>query len=123
MQDVQVGDIILVVAGQQIPIDGRILEGETTIDQHTLTGESQPVEKEVGDLVLATTLVTMGRILVEVEKTGKYEVTLFRWAPYLDKAMGVKSAGLKIADVDETMDLKLPRIGVTNVLGVRIERG
>ena len=66
----QAGDILLLGAGQQVPVDGVIVEGTATIDQHRLTGEAQPVEKAVGDGILAATLILGGRIRVRVEKTG-----------------------------------------------------
>ncbi|MFN9645699.1 MAG: heavy metal translocating P-type ATPase, partial [Cyanobacteriota bacterium] len=57
-------------AGQPVPVDGVVVQGTATVDQHRLTGESQPVEKAVGDPVLAATLVLVGTIRVRVEKTG-----------------------------------------------------
>ncbi|MCW5849360.1 MAG: heavy metal translocating P-type ATPase [Anaerolineae bacterium] len=68
---VQVGDIAVVQAGQVIPVDGTIVRGVATIDQHALTGEAQPVERGVGDPVLATTVVLTGAIQVRVEKAGQ----------------------------------------------------
>lgn len=59
---VQVGDTVVVQAGQMIPVDGQITVGAAAIDQHMLTGESQPAEKGVGDSVLASTIVLSGRI-------------------------------------------------------------
>ena len=63
-------DIIVVNAGEIIPVDGMITEGMAAIDQHALTGEAQPDEKGVGDKVLAATIVLTGRIYIQVEKTG-----------------------------------------------------
>jgi len=70
LSDLYVGDIIVVNAGEIIPIDGMITKGMATIDQHALTGEAQPDEKGVGDKVLAATIVLTGRIYIQVEKTG-----------------------------------------------------
>jgi heavy metal translocating P-type ATPase len=70
VEQLQPGDIIAVRAGQIVPVDGFIREGVASIDQHKLTGESQPAEKGVGDWVLAATFVEAGRILVAVEKSG-----------------------------------------------------
>ncbi|OQX16384.1 MAG: hypothetical protein BWK73_04085 [Thiothrix lacustris] len=64
------GDIIVLSAGQTIPVDGCITEGMATIDQHVLTGEAQPVEKTVGDSVYANTLLLTGKVYVRVEQTG-----------------------------------------------------
>ncbi|MCB9147697.1 MAG: heavy metal translocating P-type ATPase [Caldilineaceae bacterium] len=67
---VQVGDTVVVHAGQMIPVDGRITQGTATIDQHMLTGEAQPVEKGEGDTVLASTVVLAGRLCIRVETAG-----------------------------------------------------
>ncbi|MFZ4655711.1 MAG: heavy metal translocating P-type ATPase [Caldilineaceae bacterium] len=67
---VQAGDLVVVDAGQMIPVDGVIAEGVASIDQHALTGESQPAEKSVGDVVFAATIVLAGKIFIAVEKTG-----------------------------------------------------
>ncbi len=67
---VQTGDTVVVHAGQMIPVDGTIVVGTAAVDQHTLTGESQPVEKGEGDSVLASTVVLSGRLCITVEKAG-----------------------------------------------------
>ena len=67
----QVSDLVIITAGQTIPVDGRIAEGAATIDQHLLTGEATPVEKGVGDAVFALTVVLSGTIGICVEKTGE----------------------------------------------------
>lgn len=72
--DICQGDIVIVNAGEIIPVDGRIKEGECQVDQHLLTGESQPVEKSVGDPVFASTLLISGRLAIEVETTGNETV-------------------------------------------------
>ncbi|MEM6406217.1 MAG: heavy metal translocating P-type ATPase [Pseudomonadota bacterium] len=63
--------VILVGAGEVIPVDGRIVQGIATIDQHVLTGEAQPVEKLEGDEVFASTLVLSGRIQVRANQIGE----------------------------------------------------
>lgn len=70
----QVGHVLVVGAGQMIPVDGEIMAGYASIDQHRLTGEAQPAEKTVGDEVLAATVVLAGRIQVRVTKTGQATV-------------------------------------------------
>jgi len=72
--ELQTGAILVIRAGQMIPIDGVIIDGMASIDQHRLTGESQPAEKAVGDAVLAATVVLAGKIQVQVEKTGEATV-------------------------------------------------
>jgi P-type E1-E2 ATPase len=66
----RVGDVLVVHAGQMIPIDGLVLAGTAAIDQHVLTGEAQPAEKGPGDRVFAATMQLAGRIEVKVEKAG-----------------------------------------------------
>ena len=70
LSDLHTGDIIVVNAGEIIPVDGIITKGMAAIDQHALTGEAQPDEKGVGGKVLAATIVLTGRIDIQVEKTG-----------------------------------------------------
>lgn len=66
----QMGDQVVVGAGEIVPVDGVVTGGTATIDQHKLTGEAQPAEKGVGDIVLASTIVLAGKVYVRVEKTG-----------------------------------------------------
>ena len=61
----------MVSAGEVVPADGAVVDGRASIDQHRLTGESQPSEKTSGDPVFAATIVIAGKIYVKAEKTGK----------------------------------------------------
>lgn len=70
LSQVQAGDIVAVHAGEVVPVDGEIVSGHASIDQHMLTGEAQPVEMEAGDRVFASTLVLMGEIQVRVEQAN-----------------------------------------------------
>ena len=74
IESVQAGDTVVVQAGQVVPVDGVIVSGIATIDQHRLTGESQPVEKAEGDRVLTSTLMVGGKVHVRVERTGEETV-------------------------------------------------
>ncbi len=67
----QVGDRVLVKPGEKIPADGRIVDGTSSVDESMLTGESRPVEKGVGDAVIAGAINGNGSVVVEVEKTGE----------------------------------------------------
>ena len=67
---VKLGDILQVRAGESIPVDGKIIEGNTSIDQSAMTGESIPVEKNPGDLVMSGTINQNGSILIEAVKTA-----------------------------------------------------
>lgn len=63
-------DIVIVHAGEMIPVDGVVVEGTAGVDQRMLTGESQPAEKGAGDMVFAATVVLSGRIGIQVQRTG-----------------------------------------------------
>ena len=67
---VKLGDILQVRAGESIPVDGKIIEGSTRIDQSAMTGESIPIEKNPGDLVMSGTINQNGSILIKAVKTA-----------------------------------------------------
>ncbi len=71
VSEVQVGDLLIVKPGEKIPADGVIVEGATTVDESMLTGESKPVAKKVGDVVIGGAITYEGAITIRVEKTGK----------------------------------------------------
>lgn len=71
---IQEGDVINIQAGEMVSVDGVISEGIASIDQHVLTGESQPAEKGVGDIVFAGTFLLSGKVSVRVEKSGENTV-------------------------------------------------
>jgi len=70
IEQVEAGDLIIAHAGEILPVDGMIIAGFALIDQHTLTGEAQPVEKAPGDPVYAGTLLLSGTLRVQVENAG-----------------------------------------------------
>jgi heavy metal translocating P-type ATPase len=74
LEQIAIGDRISVVAGGVVPLDGRVVAGIARIDERVLTGESQPVEKTVGAVVLASTVVVDGRVVIEVERTSEESV-------------------------------------------------
>src|ERR1035437_6548031 len=82
---VRVGDIIVVDLGERIPIDGRVISGEATIDESSLTGESIPVSKLKNDKVYSSTLILTGNLLVETEKIGA-ETTLEKIIELVERA-------------------------------------
>ncbi|MGH8477406.1 MAG: heavy metal translocating P-type ATPase [Methylococcales bacterium] len=102
------GDILVLDAGQSIPIDGIVVEGMARVDQHRLTGESEPVEKAVGDPVLAATLVLGGRIRVRVEKTGA-ETAAARIGEIL--TLTVEDHEIRLADLFRSLErTRLPML-------------
>jgi Cu2+-exporting ATPase len=68
---IQIGEQIIVQAGEVIPIDGTVIRGFGTVDQHMLTGESMPIDANKGMEVLASTIVLSGQLWIQVEKTGQ----------------------------------------------------
>ncbi len=70
VDEVKINDVIMINAGEVIPIDGVVIHGDGIVDQSILTGESKPVEKIKGDRVLASTILLAGKIQAQVEKTG-----------------------------------------------------
>ncbi len=70
LAEIKVGETIVVNAGETIPLDGTVVAGSALVDQHRLTGESQPVERECDEEVFAATLVVTGRLEVRVDKPG-----------------------------------------------------
>jgi Cu2+-exporting ATPase len=85
------GDILIVQAGELIPADGVITAGIASIDQHILTGESQPAEKESGDQVFASTVVLSGKIRIQVEHAGA-ETIVAKIGKILNNTAEFKSA-------------------------------
>ncbi|ETR69149.1 MAG: hypothetical protein OMM_04123 [Candidatus Magnetoglobus multicellularis str. Araruama] len=89
-RDVKEGDMIVVNAGETIPVDGMITEGMASVDQHLLTGEAVPAEKTVGEEVFALTTVVSGRIVVKVEHAGK-DTVVSRIGNILDQTVDFQS--------------------------------
>ncbi|NEP70862.1 MAG: heavy metal translocating P-type ATPase [Okeania sp. SIO2G4] len=86
------GDTVIVYPGEQIPVDGEVLQGEAVIDQQQLTGESMPVVGKPGTLVYASTLVRSGQIYIRAERVGKQtraaaSIELLQKAPVHDTRM------------------------------------
>jgi Cu2+-exporting ATPase len=100
-ESLQHGDIIAINAGEHIPVDGVIVKGISSVDQHILTGESRPAEQSKGDRVFASTIVISGSIHIKVEKTGE-ETVAAAIGKILDATAEfetpLSSQGQKIAD-------------------------
>ncbi len=95
--DVKIGDIVSVKPGEKIPVDGEIIDGQASIDESMLTGESIPVEKGVGDDVVGATINKSGNIKVRTTKTGK-DTMLAGIIKMVEDAQGVKPPIQRLAD-------------------------
>ncbi|MFZ3130099.1 MAG: heavy metal translocating P-type ATPase [Desulfosporosinus sp.] len=95
--DLKIGDIVSVKSGERIPIDGEIIEGQASIDEAMLTGESIPVDKGVGDPVIGATINRSGSIKVKTTKTGK-DTVLSGIIKMVEDAQGVKPPIQRLAD-------------------------
>ena len=97
VEEVVVGDLILISPGQSIPVDGVIVEGSSAVDQSALTGESIPVEKGVGDKVIAATINKNGFFKFKAEKVGD-DTTLAKIIELVENASSSKAPIAKLAD-------------------------
>ena len=97
MDDVRVGDVVLVKPGEKIPVDGVVVEGRSAVDESMLTGESLPLEKKPGDAVIGATLNKLGMLKFEATKVGK-ETALAQIIKLVEDAQGSKAPIQKLAD-------------------------
>jgi len=91
------GDVVLVKPGEKIPSDGVVLEGETSVDESMLTGESKPVYKKPGDLVIGGSVNLEGSVRVRIEKTGE-ETYLMQIVRLVREAQETRSRTQDLAD-------------------------
>lgn len=97
VEDVVIGDIVVVRPGQNIPVDGIIVDGQSSVDQSTLTGESIPVEKNIGDRVITATVNKTGFFKFRAEKVGN-DTTLSQIIKLVEEASSSKAPISKLAD-------------------------
>jgi len=98
VEDVQVGDLILVRPGERVPVDGIIREGYSSIDESMITGESIPLEKKAGDEVIGASINKTGSFKFEATRVGK-DTTLAQIIRLVDEAQGSKAPIQRLADV------------------------
>jgi Cu+-exporting ATPase len=98
VEEVQVGDLILVRPGERIPVDGIVRQGYSSVDESMITGESIPVEKKVGDEVIGATINKTGSFRFEATKVGK-DTTLAQIIRMVEEAQGSKAPIQRLADV------------------------
>ncbi|AEG16282.1 heavy metal translocating P-type ATPase [Desulfofundulus kuznetsovii DSM 6115] len=89
-EEVEPGELVLIRAGDKIPVDGRVVRGRATVNQAAITGESLPVQKEPGDYVFSGTMNESGYLEVEAERTGE-ETTFARIMQLVEEAQEEKA--------------------------------
>ena len=97
IEEVRLGDLIVVRSGGRIPVDGTVVKGRAAVDQSALTGESIPVEKKPGDTVAAATINTEGYLEFRAEKVGE-DTTLAQIIHMVEEAGGSKAPIARLAD-------------------------
>ncbi|NLC69158.1 MAG: copper-translocating P-type ATPase [Clostridiaceae bacterium] len=110
IEEVVVGDIIVVRPGEKVPVDGKILEGHSSIDESMLTGESLPVEKQAGDNVTGGTINRFGTFKFEATRVGK-DTVLSQIIKMVEDAQGSKAPIQKFAD-------RVAGVFVPSVMGI-----
>ncbi|TVR12899.1 MAG: cadmium-translocating P-type ATPase [Balneolaceae bacterium] len=111
IEQLRIGDMVLVKPGEHIPIDGNIIKGQTTIDQSAITGESIPVSKEIGDAVFAATLNENGVIELKVTKPAK-DTTVAKIIELVESAQKNRAKTQRLLDTFE------PRYAISVVVAV-----
>ena len=114
-RDIRPGDILLVKAGQRIPLDGKVLKGLSGVDESMLTGESLPVEKTEGSSVTGGTMNGSGVLYMQVTKTGG-DTVLAKIIKFVEEAQGKKAPISKTAD-------KVAGLFVPIVIGIALAAG
>ena len=112
VEQVVPGDVIIVRPGEKIPVDGKILEGNSAVDESMLTGESIPVEKKAGDFVVGATINRFGTFRFEATRVGK-DTVLSQIIRMVEEAQGSRAPIQKIAD-------KVSGVFVPAVLGIAL---
>lgn len=98
IDEVEVGDIILVKPGEKMPVDGIVIEGHTSVDESMLTGESMPVEKSVGSKVIGASINKNGSIQFKATKVGS-DTALAQIIKLVEDAQGSKAPIAQMADI------------------------
>ncbi|WP_019791330.1 heavy metal translocating P-type ATPase [Streptococcus sobrinus] len=97
IEELVLGDQVLVKPGQKIPVDGQVLSGHSSVDESMLTGESIPVEKTIGDQVYGGSINSQGALTIETQKLGK-DTLLSQIIKLVEDAQATKAPIAKIAD-------------------------
>ncbi len=100
IEELQIGQIVVVKPGEHIPIDGKIVKGQTSVNEATITGESLPVFKEIGDSVFAATLNENGVVEIEVTKRAR-DTTVAKIIQLVEEAQKSKAQTQQFLDTFE----------------------
>jgi len=98
LEEVRVGDLVVVRPGERIPVDGIVREGHSAVDESMLTGESMPVDKQAGDEVIGATINKLGSFKFEATRVGQ-DTALARIIKIVQEAQGSKAPIQRLADV------------------------
>ena len=98
IEEVEVGDIIVVKPGEKMPVDGEVVEGNTAVDEAMITGESMPVEKTIGDKIIGASINKNGTIKYKATRVGK-DTALAQIIKLVEDAQGSKAPIAKMADI------------------------
>jgi Cu+-exporting ATPase len=97
VEEVAVGDVVVVRPGEKVPVDGRVISGESAVDEAMITGESIPVTKRIGDEVIGATMNTSGSFRFTATKVGK-DTALSQIIKMVEEAQGTKAPIQRLAD-------------------------
>ena len=97
IKDIKLGDLVVVDAGERVAVDGEVVSGQASLDQSSLTGESEPVPKAVGDLVFSSTLNAAGSIIVKAAKIGA-DTTFAKIVKLVEQSHSAKAPISSLAD-------------------------
>lgn len=112
IEEVRIGDRIVVRPGERVPVDGRLVEGSSSVDESMLTGESIPVEKKPGDLCIGATVNKYGTFTFEASRIGR-DTVLAQIVKMVEDAQGSKAPIQKIAD-------RVSGVFVPTVIGIAL---
>lgn len=98
IDEVETGDIVIVKPGEKMPVDGEVIDGHTSVDEAMLTGESIPVEKNIGDKIIGSSINKNGYIKYRATKVGS-DTALSQIIKLVEDAQGSKAPIAKLADV------------------------